>query len=130
MKRFRRGQRWAAAVIALLCIVLLAFWQRQAVARLAIITGARTLGRTASADVSRRFARLGAVDAATQRDVAAQLSALQSSRATVYREILAQIQSAAQAVARERHLATVKLVNAPQRGGSNLTSAVGSRLAS
>src|SRR5579862_4327546 len=44
MKRIRPGRWWAAAVIALLCIALLAFWQRQAVARLAIVAGARALG--------------------------------------------------------------------------------------
>jgi hypothetical protein len=86
--------------------------------------------RTATADVTQRFSQLGAVDAASQHDVAAQLQSLQTNRAAVYRAILAQIESAAQTVARERHVTAVKLVNSPPRVGLNLTPAVGSVLAS
>ncbi len=42
MKHTRPGRWWAAAAIVLVCLGLLAFWQRQAVARLAVITAART----------------------------------------------------------------------------------------
>lgn len=85
--------------------------------------------RSATADVTRRFQRLAAVDAQSRRDVAAQLQTLQSDRMALYRTILAQIQSAAQAVARERHVSAVRLVSTmPESGLLNLTAAVAARL--
>ena len=39
MKRARRRRIWGAAAIALLCIVAVAWWQRQALARLVVIAG-------------------------------------------------------------------------------------------
>src|SRR5215472_1235340 len=44
MKRIRAGRWWAAAVIALGCVALLTFWQREAIARLAIVAAAREFG--------------------------------------------------------------------------------------
>jgi hypothetical protein len=86
--------------------------------------------RSATADVTQHFARLGAVDAQSSREVASQLQTLQADRAALYRTILAQIQSAADAVARERHLASVRLVSAAPKGGFvNLTQAVAPRIA-
>lgn len=86
--------------------------------------------RSATADVTRRFHGLGAVDAQSRRDVAAQLQTLQADRTALYRTILAQIRSAARAVARERHLSAVRLVSTmPKSGSTNVTAAVGARLA-
>jgi len=86
--------------------------------------------RSVTADVTLRLARLGAVDAQSQRDVAAQLQALETSRAMLYRTIIGQIQSAAAAVARDRHLATVHLTSAAPKRGVDLTKAVAARVAS
>ncbi len=87
--------------------------------------------RSVTADVGQRFAQLGAVDAQSGREVASQLQALQTDRAALYRTMLSQIQSAADAVARERHLASVRLVSASPRGSYvNLTQAVAPRIGS
>lgn len=57
MKRTRAGRWWAATAILLLCVALLAFWQRQALARMGVIMAARTL---AHVNVSFTGARFGA----------------------------------------------------------------------
>lgn len=85
--------------------------------------------RAAAANSALRFGRLSAVDAQSRSDVAAQLGALEAARAALYRSILAQVQTAAQAVARERHLAAVKLVSAAPRGPFlNVTPSVAGRV--
>src|SRR5579862_7134350 len=43
MKRTRRARWWAATAIALVCLALLAVWQRQAIARVGVVAAARTL---------------------------------------------------------------------------------------
>ena len=87
--------------------------------------------RSATADVAQRFARLGATDAQSHREVAAQLQALQGARAAIYGTILKQIQAAAETVARERHLTAIKLVSAAPKGGFvNVTEAVAAKIAS
>src|SRR5579871_1388862 len=43
MKRTRAGRWWAATVVALFCLALLAVWQRQAIARMALVAAARTM---------------------------------------------------------------------------------------
>ncbi|MBV9333693.1 MAG: hypothetical protein JO146_06775 [Candidatus Eremiobacteraeota bacterium] len=86
--------------------------------------------RSVTADVAQQFMRLGAVDAQSHRDVTSQLQTLQAERSGLYRTIVAQIQSAAEAVARERHLSAVRLVSAAPRGSLvNLTQAVAPRMA-
>lgn len=65
MKRTRRARWWAATAIALVCLALLAVWQREALARIAIVAGARAL---AGVNVSFGDARFGAAHV-TLKDV-------------------------------------------------------------
>ncbi|MBV9333694.1 MAG: translocation/assembly module TamB domain-containing protein [Candidatus Eremiobacteraeota bacterium] len=57
MTRTQAGRWWAAAAIVLLSLALLSFWQRQAVAQMALIEAARTF---AHVNLSFRSARFGA----------------------------------------------------------------------
>jgi hypothetical protein len=85
--------------------------------------------RAAGSDLAARFRSVGDADAASQRATAAQVGALETDRAALYRTIVAQIRSDAQAIARERHLTGVDFVAAPRHGLVNLTGAVGAQLA-
>ena len=84
--------------------------------------------RSASDDVAQRFEAAAAVDADSQRDVAAQLRSLRAARAALYRTIVAQIRATAQLVARQRHVRAVTFVNGRSQRGVDLTAAVASRL--
>lgn len=86
--------------------------------------------RTVTSDVGERFGRLAAVDAKSRNDVAAQLQALEANRAALYRTMIGQIQSAVAAVARDRHLAVVRLMSATPKSGLNVTAAVAAKVAS
>lgn len=84
--------------------------------------------RAAGADLAQRFARAAEVDAQSQREVTAQLRALQAARSALYRAMLAQIRAEANAEAQQRHVTAVSFVESATPG-VNLTPAVRSRLA-
>ncbi|MBV9719933.1 MAG: hypothetical protein JOZ77_11480 [Candidatus Eremiobacteraeota bacterium] len=85
--------------------------------------------RTASNDLSLRFAHAADADSHSQRDTSSQLHTLQADRVALYREIVAQIRSVAFSLARERHLRRVDFSRADaEHGAVDLTPAIISQL--
>lgn len=84
--------------------------------------------RAAGADLALRFTRAAGIDAQSQREVAAQLRALQADRSALSRSMLAQIRTESNAEAQHRHVTTISFVERATPG-VNLTPAVRARLA-
>lgn len=86
--------------------------------------------RSGSRDVAVRFEGAAKADAQSKRALAAQLASLQADRAALYRSIVAEIGTAANLVASEHHLSSVRfVVVGAKSGGVDLTRPVESRLA-
>jgi len=81
----------------------------------------------AGADLSRRFGSLAAAGAASSAQTALQIRALAATRAALYRSIVAEIARDAEAAARQRNLAGVRLTG-DQSSGVDLTAAVRAEL--
>jgi hypothetical protein len=84
--------------------------------------------RGAAGDLAQRFRQDAAVDAQSQRDVAAQLRALEADRDALDRSIVTEIRAQALAVARGRGLASVDFVSTVPKGAIDLTQVVAARL--
>ncbi len=72
MKRSRTSRRWTAVAALLLCAVAVAFWQRQALARLAIVAGVKIFAHErlsfASSQITLDHALFGGVRVRSLRD--------------------------------------------------------------
>ena len=84
----------------------------------------------ASADISRRFAVLGATASASQHETVAQISTLQANRDALYRAMVRQVMREALAAAKARNLAGVAATPARPRGSVDVTPAVEAALRS
>jgi Skp family chaperone for outer membrane proteins len=78
--------------------------------------------RASSGDISQRFAALGSIASASQRDTTGQILKLEADRNALYRAIVAQTAREAGALARERHLDRVILGGSQPRGSIDLTA--------
>jgi hypothetical protein len=90
----------------------------------AIATGMRLAGR----DLSGRLQRLATADSRSQSDAGSQLRSLKANRRALYQSIVAQVETQARALARERGLQSVTFVSSPPHGGVDLTPALAARL--
>lgn len=84
----------------------------------------------ASADISRRFAVLGATASASQHETVAQIRTLQANRDALYRAMVRQVMREALAAAKARNLAGVAATPARPRGSVDVTPAVEAALRS
>ncbi|HYL26652.1 MAG TPA: hypothetical protein VEW74_02395 [Candidatus Nitrosotalea sp.] len=80
--------------------------------------------KSAGADLSRQFSNLASTSAASAAQTASQIRALEATRVALYRTIVTEIARDAEAAARQRNLAGVRLAGGSQATGVDLTSAV------
>jgi hypothetical protein len=84
--------------------------------------------RTASADISRRFAQVAAVDRDSRAQVNAQIEQLKTSREQLYRSMSAQIVRDAQRLAAQRRLRGLVISGSRPQGSVDLTGALAAEL--
>jgi hypothetical protein len=84
--------------------------------------------RSADDDLTQRFSQLQLVDRSSRESTDARLAQIEGSRRTLYDAIVAQITANARAVARNRHITSLRVGSVPPKNAIDLTSAVRTKL--